>query len=144
MALPEWITIGELARRTGVATSAVRFYESRGLVTSVRNDGNQRRFPRSAIRRVSVIRAAQRSGLSLKEIGAALATLPAGREANHRDWERLSAFWRTQLEERISLLQGLRDQLSSCIGCGCLSLERCALLNQDDIAGRRGPGAQYL
>jgi MerR family transcriptional regulator, redox-sensitive transcriptional activator SoxR len=144
MALPDWISIGELARRTGVAASAVRFYESRGLIASERSDGNQRRFPRSTIRRVSVIRAAQRCGLSLEEIGTALEPLPPGREPRQDDWERMSAGWRSQLDERISALQRLRDQLTSCIGCGCLSLDGCALLNPDDVAARRGPGPQYL
>jgi MerR family transcriptional regulator, redox-sensitive transcriptional activator SoxR len=144
MGLPDWIGIGELAQRTGVAASAVRFYESRGLIASERTDGNQRRFPRSTIRRVSVIRAAQRCGLSLDEIGTALEPLPQGREPRQDDWERMSAGWRSQLDDRISALQRLRDQLTSCIGCGCLSLERCGLLNPGDIAARRGPGPQYL
>ncbi len=142
--LPNWITIGELAERTGVATSALRFYEERGLIASERTAGNQRRFPRAVVRRVSVIRAAQRCGISLEEIGAALATLPEGRDARQADWRRMSEAWRGQLDRRIESLQALRDELTGCIGCGCLSLERCSLLNPGDEAGRKGPGPRYL
>jgi MerR family transcriptional regulator, redox-sensitive transcriptional activator SoxR len=142
--LPEWITIGELAKRTGVATSALRFYESQGLVAADRTDGNQRRFPRATIRRVSVIRAAQRCGLTLAEIQQALEVVGEDREPRLEDWARMSEAWKAALDERISVLQGLRDQLTSCIGCGCLSLARCHLLNPDDNAARLGPGPRYL
>lgn len=144
MALPDWISIGELAQRTGVATSALRFYEQRGLITSERTEGNQRRFRRATIRRVSVIRAAQRCGMTLDKIGEALESLPDHREARQEDWRRMSAAWQAQLDERIIALGRLRDQLTSCIGCGCLSLESCQLLNPDDTAARLGPGPQYL
>lgn len=142
--LPDWITIGELAERTGVAASALRFYEERGLISSQRSGGNQRRFPRAMIRRVSVVRAAQRCGVSLDEIAAALGALPGDRDARKADWQRMSKVWRSRLDQRIAALQALRDELSGCIGCGCLSMERCKLLNPDDQAGRRGPGARYL
>jgi MerR family redox-sensitive transcriptional activator SoxR len=138
------ITIGELAERTGVATSAIRFYESRGLITAERTDGNQRRFRRGDIRAVSVIRAAQAVGLSLEEVGGALRALPEGKVPTARDWERMSRRWRRQLDDRIAALERLRDDLSACIGCGCLSMERCALFNQDDIARKLGNGPRYL
>ncbi len=138
------MTIGQLAERTGVATSALRFYEERGLISSDRTAGNQRRFRRAEIRRVSVIRAAQRCGLTLEEITQAMDTLPSEGTAGQADWERMSTAWRMQLEERIVGLQLLRDQLDSCIGCGCLSMRRCGLLNPQDSAGRTGTGARYL
>ena len=138
------ITIGELSGRTGVATSALRFYEERGLITPERTTGNQRRYRRSTIRRVSVIRAAQRCGLSLDEITEAMAILPSDRPARRDDWARMSSAWRERLDERIAALELLRDDLSSCIGCGCLSLARCSLLNPQDSAARLGPGARYL
>jgi len=144
MALPQYLTIGELARRTGVATSALRFYEERGLIRSERTPGNQRRYPRSAVRRVSVIRAAQRCGISLDEVGAMLARLPEDRTPTAADWEELAKAWRRSLDERITTLEGLRDRLSGCIGCGCLSLDRCWLVNPDDEAGRAGPGPRFL
>lgn len=144
MTLPTWITIGELARRTGVATSALRFYEAAGLIRSGRTEGNQRRFDRSTIRRVSVIRAAQSCGLTLDEISFALARLPTDRVPLKRDWERMSTAWQRQLDERIAGLQALREDLTSCIGCGCLSLQRCSLFNRRDAAARRGPGPRYL
>lgn len=143
-AMPGLLTIGALAARCGIATSAVRFYESRGLIESLRTGGNQRRYPRAAIRRVAVIRAAQSVGLTLEEIGAALATLPDGRTPAKRDWARLSRAWQGRLERQIADLERLRDQLSSCIGCGCLSLKSCALFNRDDRAAARGAGARYL
>ena len=142
--LPAHITIGQLAERSGVATSALRFYESQGLIESERTTGNQRRYARAVLRRVAFVRAAQRVGLSLDEIRAALETLPAGRTPTKADWERLSHSWRRRLDEQIAELIGLRDRLTSCIGCGCLSLRRCALSNPGDVAGSRGPGAQYL
>lgn len=138
------LTIGQLAARSGVAASALRFYESRGLIASVRTTGNQRRYEASTLRRVAFIRAAQVVGLSLEEIGEALASLPAGRVPNRADWSRLSARWRGRLEEQIARIERLRDRLDSCIGCGCLSLDRCALSNPGDVAAARGPGAVYL
>jgi MerR family redox-sensitive transcriptional activator SoxR len=138
------LTIGEVAGRTGVAASALRFYESRGLVESTRTSGAQRRYSREVIRRVSFIRAAQRVGLTLDEIADALDGLPAGRTPTRADWERLAHRWRPRLDERIAALETLRDQLASCIGCGCLSLDSCALYNPDDGAVRLGSGPRYL
>ena len=144
MALGPWITIGELSRRTGVAASALRFYEERGLIRSERTAGNQRRFARATVRRVAVIRAAQRCGISLEEVGSVLARLPHDRTPTAADWHRLSQAWRERLDARIAALEGLRDKLTGCIGCGCLSLDRCGLLNPDDEAGRTGTGARFL
>lgn len=138
------LTVGELARRSGVATSALRYYEAIGLIASQRTAANQRRFARATLRTVSIIRVAQGLGLSLDEIRAALAGLPGGRAPTREDWERLSAAWQARLDDRIARLTALRDDLSSCIGCGCLSLDRCALYNRDDAAGKRGPGPRYL
>lgn len=138
------LTIGQLAERAGVATSAIRFYESRGLLASMRTAGNQRRYEQSTLRRVAFIRTAQRVGLSLEEIGAALATLPDGRVPTPADWTRLSKAWRPRLDEQIERIERLRDQLDSCIGCGCLSLKTCALSNAGDEAAASGPGAAYL
>ena len=138
------LSIGEVARRTGLATSALRFYEDRGLIGSVRTPGNQRCYPRDVIRRISFIRAAQRVGLSLEEIRAALEHLPEGRTPTRGDWHELAMRWKPWLDERIAALERLRDRLSSCIGCGCLSLDRCALYNPDDAAGRLGAGPRYL
>ena len=143
-ALPNSITIGDLAARSGVRTSALRFYESRGLITSQRTAGNQRRYARSTARRVAVIRAAQVLGLTLDEIEGALSQLPEARTPNRTDWERLSVLWSRLLDDRIAGLEALRDRLSDCIGCGCLSLESCGLLNQGDRAARMGAGARYL
>jgi MerR family redox-sensitive transcriptional activator SoxR len=139
-----WISIGELARRSGAAASALRFYESQGLMASTRTAGGQRQFPRDVLRRVAFIRAAQTVGLSLEQIKAALATLPEQRTPTKADWERLSQSWHGLLDQRIHALVALRDQLSSCIGCGCLSLRSCALYNPADAAQRRGSGARYL
>ncbi|HZJ08287.1 MAG TPA: redox-sensitive transcriptional activator SoxR [Trueperaceae bacterium] len=144
MALPSLITIGELSLRTGVATSALRFYEEKDLIRSERTSGNQRRFARATIRRVAVVRAAQRCGISLDEVQSVLANLPADRMPTVADWRDLSEAWRGRLDERISALEGLRDKLTGCIGCGCLSLDRCWLLNPDDEAGRSGVGARFL
>lgn len=138
------ITIGELAERTGAATSALRFYEAQGLIRAERTGGGQRRFEREVIRRVSFIRIAQQIGLGLDEIRAALDSLPAGRTPTKADWSRLSRRWARRLDERIELLQRVRDDLDSCIGCGCLSLRSCALYNPGDAASRLGPGARYL
>jgi MerR family redox-sensitive transcriptional activator SoxR len=142
--MDELLTIGAVAERSGVATSALRFYEEHGLLTSVRTDGNQRRYHREVLRRVAFIRVGQQVGLSLADIRDALASLPDARTPNQRDWERLSARWRADLDERIRLLQALRDELSSCIGCGCLTLHRCKLYNPNDGAARLGSGPRYL
>jgi MerR family transcriptional regulator, redox-sensitive transcriptional activator SoxR len=138
------LTIGELAERSGVATSALRFYESQQLILSTRTSGNQRRYERATLRRVAFIRSAQRVGLSLEEITAALHTLPGGRTPTKADWTRLSRQWRGRINEQIERLERLRDRLDSCIGCGCLSLQRCSLQNPDDMVSSRGPGAAYL
>ncbi|GAB3886308.1 redox-sensitive transcriptional activator SoxR [Terrabacter terrigena] len=138
------LTIGEVAHRTGAATSALRYWEELGLITSVRTTGNQRRYERATIRRVSFIRAAQRVGLSLDEIGAALATLPEQRTPTARDWARLSRAWRARLDEQIRRIEKLRDDLDGCIGCGCLSLTTCALNNTGDWQANLGPGAHKL
>ena len=138
------LTIGQVAQRTGAATSALRYWEDLGLIRSERTTGNQRRYERATIRRVSFIRAAQRVGLSLDEIGAALATLPDGRTPTAGDWAQLSRSWRGRLDEQIRRMEKLRDQLDSCIGCGCLSLRTCALNNPSDVLAERGPGAVLL
>ena len=138
------MTIGQVAARAGVAPSALRWYEQQGLITASRTAGGARRYPRSTLRRLSFIRAAQNVGLSLAEIRTALATLPSGRTPTAGDWSRLSAGWRARLDEQITALTRLRDGLESCIGCGCLSLERCALSNPGDAAAADGPGARWL
>lgn len=143
MTPPPW-TIGHLAERAGVATSAIRFYESRGLISSVRTTGNQRRYEQSTLRRVAFIRTAQRIGLSLDEIAEALSTLPDGRAPTKSDWHRISKAWRPRLDEQIRRIELLRDRLDGCIGCGCLSLKSCALNNPGDEAGDRGTGAVLL
>jgi len=138
------LTIGELAERSGVATSALRFYEERGLVHSVRTTGNQRRFDQPTLRRVGFIRAAQTVGLTLDEIAEALATLPDHRTPTKADWTRLSRVWRRRLDEQIERIQRLRDDLDGCIGCGCLSLKTCALNNPGDSLAATGSGAVKL
>ena len=138
------LTIGDLAERAGVATSALRYYEAQGLISAPRTTGNQRRYERATLRRVSFIRSAQRVGLSLEEISAALGTLPGGRTPTRADWTRLSHSWRSRIDEQIERRERLRDRLDSCIGCGCLSLDRCSLSNPDDRVRDRGPGAVYL
>ena len=138
------LTIGELADRSGVAPSALRYYEALGLISAVRTSGNQRRYERSTLRRVAFVRSAQRVGLSLEEITAALSTLPGGRTPTKADWTRLSRSWRGRINEQIDRLERLRDRLDSCIGCGCLSLQRCTLSNPGDVVGSRGPGAVFL
>ena len=138
------LTIGQVAERTGVATSALRYWEELGLVSSVRTTGNQRRYERATIRRVSFIRAAQRVGLSLEEIAASLSTLPDSRTPTASDWARLSRSWRPRLDEQIRRIERLRDQLDSCIGCGCLSLRTCALNNPSDVLAEHGPGPVLL
>jgi MerR family transcriptional regulator, redox-sensitive transcriptional activator SoxR len=142
--LADHITIGELSARSGVATSALRFYEQRGLIRSERTAGNQRRYARSQLRRVAFIRAAQRVGLSIDEIREALSTLPDNRTPTKADWARLSRNWQSRLDAQIRELERLKTNLTSCIGCGCLSLRRCALSNPDDVVAARGPGAVYL
>ncbi len=138
------LTIGQLAERAGVATSAIRFYEERGLVRSRRTTGNQRRYEQAELRRIAFIRTAQRVGLTLDEIADSLATLPEGRTPNKADWTRLSRTWRPRLDDQIRRIELLRDQLDSCIGCGCLSLRTCSLRNPGDIAAAAGPGPVYL
>lgn len=140
----EDLTIGAMSERTGVAPSALRFYEAEGLIHATRSDGGQRRFPRDMLRRVSFIRIAQQVGLSLEEISQALASLPDNRTPTKRDWERLSHSWRPRLDAQIAMLERLRDRLTGCIGCGCLSLKLCALVNPDDQAAEGGPGPRYV
>jgi MerR family transcriptional regulator, redox-sensitive transcriptional activator SoxR len=142
--LPPRITIGELAERSGVAASALRYYEREGLIAADRTSGNQRRYDRSTLRRVAFVRAAQQVGLSLEEIRDALATLPTGRTPTKDDWTRLSRSWRARLDAQIADLERLRDDLDGCIGCGCLSLRNCTLYNRGDQAALRGSGARYL
>lgn len=139
-----YMTIGEAAERCDIATSALRFYESKGLIRSTRTGGNQRRYHPAMLRRISVIKAAQNLGLSLEEISAALASLPESRTPTKRDWERLSTQWGQQLDERIARLQKLRESLSTCIGCGCLSMRSCELFNANDFVVKRGGGPRYL
>ena len=138
------LPIGEVAARSGVAPSALRFYESLRLIRSERTAGNQRLYPRHELRRVSFIRIAQRLGLTLEEIGEALATLPPDRAPTKAQWAKLSRSWRTRLDDRIATLEGLRDDLTGCIGCGCLSLRTCRLYNPEDVASTRGSSARYL
>jgi MerR family redox-sensitive transcriptional activator SoxR len=138
------LTIGALAERTGVAPSALRFYEAEGLIHSTRTAGGQRRYARATARRVAFIRVAQQVGLRLDEIHDALATLPDHRTPNERDWARLSASWTPRIDAQIAVLVRLRDRLQGCIGCGCLSLRACQILNPDDAAAARGPGARYV
>ncbi|MGR2660109.1 redox-sensitive transcriptional activator SoxR [Chromobacterium haemolyticum] len=139
-----WLSIGELARRSGVAASALRYYESQGLLHSARSAGGQRRYPRDALRRVAFIRAAQIVGISLDDIRGSLAALPSQRTPTPRDWEALSADWLPRLQQRIDELTRLRDRLGNCIGCGCLSLSQCALYNPGDCAASQGDGPRYL
>jgi MerR family redox-sensitive transcriptional activator SoxR len=141
--MPELLTIGEVARRSGVASSALRFYEERGLIASERAGSGHRRYQRAVLRRIAFIVFAQRVGLTLEEIGAELDRLPGDRVPTRRDWARLSSHWSARIDDRIAELQRLKAGLTECIGCGCLSLERCALSNPDDRAGERGPGPRY-
>jgi MerR family transcriptional regulator, redox-sensitive transcriptional activator SoxR len=140
----DFLTVGEIADRSGVAVSTIHFYEAKGLISSVRNAGNQRRFPRAELRRVAVIKVAQRAGISLAEIRDALATLPSDRALSAKDWARLSKRWKGDLEARIARLEALRDQLGDCIGCGCLSLDTCPLRNPMDELAEEGPGPRLL
>jgi MerR family transcriptional regulator, redox-sensitive transcriptional activator SoxR len=137
------LTIAEVARRSGVAASALRFYEQKGLIRSERTGSGHRRFPRAVLRRVAFIVFAQRIGLSLEEISAELAKLPSNRVPERADWARLSTRWTTRVDERIAELQRLKEGLTGCIGCGCLSLQTCRLVNPQDRVGRAGPGARY-
>jgi MerR family redox-sensitive transcriptional activator SoxR len=141
--IAELLTIGEVSRRSGVASSALRFYEDRGLIRSERAGSGHRRYPRAALRRIAFIVFAQRVGLTLEEIGAELAKLPPDRAPTRRDWQRLSSGWSARIDDRIAELERLRAGLTECIGCGCLSLERCKLSNPDDRAARNGPGPRY-
>jgi MerR family transcriptional regulator, redox-sensitive transcriptional activator SoxR len=138
------LTIGELAARSGVAQSALRFYETAGLICSERTSGNQRRYERATLRRVAFIQAGKVAGIPLEQIRVALGTLPDDRAPTRRDWGRLSRLWREDLDRRIATLEALRDRLTTCIGCGCLSIDRCSLLNPDDEAAALGPGAHSL
>lgn len=135
------LAIGQVARRSGVAASALRYYEAQGLIASRRNSAGQRRYTRDVLRRVAVIKSAQHLGMPLKDIKAALDTLPASRSPGVREWRRLSRGWQQQLNARIERLTRLRDHLDDCIGCGCLSLKSCPLRNPDDVAAASGPGA---
>jgi MerR family redox-sensitive transcriptional activator SoxR len=138
------IPIGEMAARSGVAPSALRFYESIGLIEAERGGGNQRLYARHQLRRVAFIRVAQRLGLSLRDVSEALATLPSGRAPTKAQWAKLSRSWRRELDGRIARLEALRDDLTGCIGCGCLSLRQCRLYNPEDVASTRGESARYL
>jgi MerR family redox-sensitive transcriptional activator SoxR len=140
----ETLPIGDFAARSGVAASALRYYEREGLIRSTRTTGNQRRYKRSELRRVAFIRIAQQVGVSLDEIREALAELPENRTPNKSDWARLSARWRHKLDERILIMERLRDQLAGCIGCGCLSMQRCNLINPADRLSERGQGPQMI
>jgi MerR family redox-sensitive transcriptional activator SoxR len=142
--VPVELTIGELSSRSGVAASALRFYEREGLIESTRTEGNQRRYSGVTLRRVALVQAGKAAGIPLERIRTALETLPAGRPPTKRDWERLSRSWGEELDRRIATLQAIRGRLTTCIGCGCLSLKTCGLLNPDDEAGALGPGARYF
>jgi MerR family transcriptional regulator, redox-sensitive transcriptional activator SoxR len=144
MELNKYLTIGEAAQRIGIKASALRFYENHGLITSERTDGNQRRYARDVLRRVSFIRAAQEVGLHLKEIRESLQTLPPDRAPTQEEWAAFAEAWRPRLDHRIRTLEGIRDRLTGCIGCGCQTLDSCHIFNPDDIAAEKGPGARYL
>ena len=141
--MADLLTIGEVSRRSGVAASALRFYEQRGLITSERGGSGHRRYPRPVLRRIAFIVFAQRIGLTLDEIGAELAKLPPDRAPTRRDWSRLSSGWTSRIDQRIAELERLKAGLTECIGCGCLSLDRCQLANPGDRAARRGAGPRY-
>ncbi|WP_064823709.1 redox-sensitive transcriptional activator SoxR [Rhizobium phaseoli] len=141
--MDQMLTITDVSRRSGVASSALRFYEERGLIASERAGSGHRRYHRSALRRIAFIVFAQRIGLTLEEIGAELAKLPVDRVPSRRDWSQLSSVWAKRIDQRIAELQRLRSGLGECIGCGCLSIDRCRLANPADLAGRKGPGARY-
>lgn len=138
------LSIGQLSARSGVSQSALRFYERRGLIAAERSSGNQRRYHPVTLRRVALIQAGKAAGIPLQRIRAALDTLPSDRRPTKRDWERLSRSWHAELDERIATLEAIRGRLTTCIGCGCLSLRACRLVNPDDALGRDGPGARGL
>jgi len=138
------LSVGEVARRSGIAVSALHFYERKGLIQSQRTAGNQRRYQSDVLRRLALVQAAQQVGIPLQVVAERLAELPAGRAPSKADWARMSARWRKQLDERLAVLQFMRDQLSDCIGCGCLSLKRCGLLNPQDVLGEQGEGPQRV
>ena len=138
------LTVGQVADRSGVAVSALHFYEAEGLISSRRTTGNQRRYPREILRRVAFIRASQGVGIPLRRIKAALDLLPENRTPTRKDWEHLSTAWRNELNDHITQLEHLRDRLSGCIGCGCLSLQGCKLINPNDVLGRQGNGPRNL
>src|SRR5680860_68265 len=140
----EMLTVGQLSTRSGVAISALHFYERKGLIASERTPGNQRRYRRDTLRRVALIRIAQRVGIPLAEIATALNELPDARTPTRRDWERLSSRWKNDLDDRIRYLEQLRDRFSGCIGCGCLSIDVCSLSNPDDVLAAHGPGPRRL
>ncbi len=142
--LSDWLTIGELGRRSGVALSALRYYETLGLIAAERTSGNQRRYPRHMLRRVSLITVAKRLGVPLADVQEALATVPLDRTPSQADWRRASQVWKRSLEERRRAIERLERELTGCIGCGCLSMRSCALLNPDDALGAVGPGARRL
>lgn len=142
--MPDLLTVGEVAARSGVAVSTLHFYEAKGLIHSIRTEGNQRRFARAELRRVAVIKVAQRAGISLNDIREALATLPTNRAVSANDWARMSKRWKADLEMRIRRLAALRDQLGNCIGCGCLSLDTCPLRNPMDVLSEEGAGPRLL
>lgn len=142
--MPDHLTIGELSRRSGVAASALRYYEAIGLISAERTSGNQRRYPRHMLRRIAFIRAAQHVGLSLDEISAALASLPDGRTPTKADWTRVSRTWTDRIDRQIDDLRRLKSRLTGCVGCGCLSLKTCVLSNPDDEQGDRGVGPAWL
>jgi MerR family redox-sensitive transcriptional activator SoxR len=142
--IPAMLSVGEVAKRSGVPVSTLHFYEAKGLISAERSGGNQRRFRRGVLRRVAVIKIAQRTGIPLGEIRAALESLPADRPVSGEDWRRMSAAWRDDLDHRIAQLTALRDQLGSCIGCGCLSMEDCPLRNPADRLGKDASGARLI
>ncbi len=141
---PPTLSVGEVAKRSGVAVSTLHFYEAKGLIRSLRTEGNQRRYPRGVLRRVALIRIAQRTGIALAEIQRALDHLPQDRAPSAEDWRALSEAWRAELDLRIRHLTGLRDQIDSCIGCGCLSLKECPLRNPGDVMASAGAGPRVL
>ncbi|AMO54319.1 redox-sensitive transcriptional activator SoxR [Endozoicomonas montiporae] len=140
----KFLTISEVAERTGVAPSALRFYETKQLIRSIRTAGNQRRYHPSMLRQISVIQIAQKLGVTLEEIAKAFADLPENRTPNKKDWDKLARHWGKQLDERIAVMQRLRSQLNGCIGCGCLSMKHCELVNPDDAVASHGSGARYV
>jgi MerR family redox-sensitive transcriptional activator SoxR len=144
MKATDLLTVTEVATRSGFAPSALRFYEAQGLISATRSAGGRRRYERNVLRRLAFIRAARTIGLSLEEVATALASLPDARTPTRTDWARLSRSWRGRLDEQIAALERLRDGLDSCIGCGCLSLRRCAISNPEDVVATRGPGARLL